>query len=264
MQCWHPPRCRAQAARVKDEQLPTPILGMVGHVDLSDAQHREAVLDGHLELAGDFFKGIRHAGACSPMADRERMVIPGEAPADLFQQDTFRDGVRALGRRGLSYDSWFHHIQLQGYIDLARACPDTVMIMDHFACPLGVASFTDAHDEIFPVWQKQMDELARCDNVFLKLGGLAMPDNGFGWHIAERPPTSDEFLALQGRWYHHALDRFGAERCMFESNFPVDRMSLSYRVYYNAMKKLVAGASEAEKTALFMGTAASVYRLTLP
>lgn len=254
----------AQAARVQAEGLPTPVLGMVGHVSLSDGEHREEALDAHLELAGDFFKGIRDAGACAPMADREEMVIPWDAPADLFRQSEFRNGLRSLGHRGLSYDSWFYHFQLKDYIDLANACPDTVMILDHFATPLGTASFTGAHDEIFPVWQKEMDELARCENVFLKLGGLAMPDNGFGWHIAERPPTSDEFLAAQGRWYHHALDRFGAERCMFESNFPVDRTSLSYRVYYNAMKKLVAGASEAEKTALFTGTAASVYRLTLP
>ena len=254
----------AQAARVAQEDLPTPILGMVGHVDLSDGEHREAALDGHLELAGDFFKGIRHAGACSPMADREQMVIPWDAPDDLFRQSSFREGVKALARRDLSFDSWFHHFQLGDYLDLAHACPDTVMVMDHFACPLGVGSFAGRHDEIFPVWRKQMDELARCENVFLKVGGLAMPDNGFGWHLADRPPTSDELLDTQGRWYHHALDRFVAERCMFESNFPVDRTSLSYRVYYNAMKTLVAGASESEKTALFTGTAARVYRLPLP
>ena len=106
-----------------------------------------------------------------------------------------------------------------------------------------------------------MDALAACPNVVLKLGGLAMPDNGFGWHVAGRPPSSDELLEAQGAWYRHALDCFGAERCMFESNFPVDRMSLSYRVYFNAMKKLVASRPAEERDALFHDTARRVYRL---
>lgn len=251
----------AQADRARALRGAAPILGMVGHVDLADDSSREAVLDQHLDLAGNFFKGIRHAGASARDADREALLIPGPAPADLYRQAAFREGIRSLGRRGLSYDTWQYHYQLAEFIDLARACPDTVLVLDHFSTPLGVGSFVGQRETIFGEWRRHMKTLSDCENVFLKLGGMAMPDNGFGWHQAERPPSSDELLAAQGDWYHHALDCFGAERCMFESNFPVDRMSLSYTVYFNAMKKLVGGASESEKTALFSGTAIRVYRL---
>jgi predicted TIM-barrel fold metal-dependent hydrolase len=250
----------AQAARLRELQPDTPMLGMVGHVDLR-LDRLDAVLDQHIELAGSFFKGIRHAGASARAADRDAMLIPGSAPADLYRQPAFRRGLRRLGARGLSYDTWQYHYQLEDFIDLATACADTVMVLDHFSTPLGVGSFAGRHAGIFPAWRKALRRLSDCDNVFLKLGGLAMPDNGFGWHQEARPPTSDELLAAQGDWYRHALDCFGAERCMFESNFPVDRMSVSYPVYYNAMKKLVAGASESEKDALFAGTARRVYRL---
>ncbi|MFT7286383.1 MAG: L-fuconolactonase [Halieaceae bacterium] len=253
----------AQAARITELSLGAPILAMVGHVDLCLGENLDATLDKHIELAGDFFKGIRHAGASAREEDREQMLIPGPAPADLYRLPEFRAGVQRLGARGLSYDTWQYHYQLRDYIELARACPDTVMVLDHFSTPLGVGSFAGKRDSLLPQWQREMRELAECPNVFLKLGGLAMPDNGFAWHLAERPPSSDELIAAQGDWYRHALDCFGAERCMFESNFPVDRMSVSYTVYYNAMKKLVAGFSEDEKDALFSRTAAKVYRLNI-
>lgn len=251
----------AQAARIKALNLGAPILGMVGHVDLRDTATLDATLDKHIALAGDFFKGIRHAGASAREEDRESMLIPGAAPADLYLLPEFQAGVQRLGERGLSYDTWHYHYQLQDYITLAKACPDTTMILDHFSTPLGVGSFAGKHDAIFSTWKDEMLELSRCPNVFLKLGGLAMPDNGFAWHLAERPPTSDELLAAHGRWYRHALDCFGPSRCMFESNFPVDRLSLSYAVYYNAMKKLAADYSTVEKDALFADTARRVYQL---
>lgn len=250
-----------QAARAGREAGGPPILGMVGHVDLRLGERLDATLDRHLELAGDFFKGVRHAGASAREADRDTLLIPGPAPADLYLQPQFQAGVRRLGARGLSYDSWHYHYQNHDFIALARACPDTLLVLDHFGTPLGVGSFDGRHDHIFPQWQRDLRELSQCPNVYLKLGGMAMPDNGFGWHLAERPPGSDEFLAAQGRWYRHALDCFGAERCMFESNFPVDRMSVSYTVYYNAMQKLTRGATASEKNALFRDTARRVYRL---
>jgi predicted TIM-barrel fold metal-dependent hydrolase len=250
-----------QAARVSDCAGAVPILGMVGHVDLSDADRCEAALDAQADLAGDFFKGIRQAGASPRDEDREHLLIPGPAPAELYDQPSFRAGLQRLGARGLSYDTWQYHYQLPDLVALAHACPDTVIVLDHFSTPLGVGPHAGRRAAIFRTWQKDMRTLAECDNVFLKLGGMAMPDNGFGWHTAERPPTSDELLAAQGDWYRHALDCFGASRCMFESNFPVDRLSLSYPVFWNAMKKLTAGCSDDEKDALFAGTARRVYRL---
>jgi predicted TIM-barrel fold metal-dependent hydrolase len=97
--------------------------------------------------------------------------------------------------------------------------------------------------------------------VVAKIGGLAMPDNGFEWHTADRPPTSDEFVRAQRRYYLHTIEQFGPARCMFESNFPVDRFSLSYRVVWNGFKKMIADFSSSERDAMLRGTAARVYRL---
>ncbi len=252
----------AQAARADEIDGAAPILGMVGRVDLREFAILDELLDRHVELAGDFFKGIRHAGASARDSDREHLFIPGPAPQDLYDQPSFRASVRRLGARGLSYDTWQYHYQLKDFIALARSCPDTLMVLDHFSTPLGVGAWASERGAIFADWKVDLRELSRCENVVLKLGGLAMPDNGFGWHTATTPPGSDEVLKTQGDWYHHALDCFGAGRCMFESNFPVDRLSMTYGVYWNAMKKLVSGASEDEKEALFSGNARRVYRLS--
>jgi predicted TIM-barrel fold metal-dependent hydrolase len=135
------------------------------------------------------------------------------------------------------------------------------MILDHFGTPLGVGPYTEHREEIFAQWKIDIANIARCSNVVAKLGGLAMPDNGFGWHEAQRPPTSDEFLAVQRRYFEHTIECFGPSRCMFESNFPIDRFSLSYTVVWNAFKKLVSSFSESEKDDMFRGTATRVYRL---
>ena len=135
------------------------------------------------------------------------------------------------------------------------------MVLDHFGTPLGVGAYAGRREEIFTAWRDAIADIAACENVVAKLGGLAMPDNGFGWHLADRPPTSDEFVAQQRRYYEHTIECFGPDRCMFESNFPVDRMSLSYPVLWNGFKKIVASCSAAERDAMFYATAARVYRI---
>ena len=135
------------------------------------------------------------------------------------------------------------------------------MILDHFGTPLGVGPYAGRREEIYVKWQADISEIAACPNVVAKLGGLAMPDNGFGWDTRAQPAGSDELLAAQQDYYLHAIDAFGPERCMLESNFPVDKRSLSYHVYWNAMKKLATRFTETEQNALFSGTATRVYRL---
>lgn len=239
---------------------PSRIAGIVGHVDLTqDTARIDEALDAHEAAGQGLFKGIRHAGARD---DRPQdLVIPGRGLAGQYGRSDFRRGVARLGARGLTYDTWHYHHQMRDFIDLARAVPDTVLILDHFGTPLGRGRFAGKRAEIFEVWQGDMADLAQCENVRLKLGGLAMPDNGWGWHERAVPPTSDEMLAAQGDWYACALDLFGAGRCMFESNFPVDRVSVSYAVLWNFFKKVAGEASAAEKDALFAGTARKVYGL---
>ncbi len=235
-----------------------PIAGIVAHADLRSPALDE-VLDAHVAAAGGRFRGIRDA--LSRALEPDVLSIPGGAPEGLFEDPDFRRGVARLGERGLTYDSWHYHHQNQEFLALARACPETTMILDHFGTPLGVGRFEGRHDEIFEAWCEDIAAIAACENTVAKLGGLAMPDNGFGYHLAERPPSSDELLADQRRWYEHTIECFGPDRCMFESNFPVDKLSAPATVVWNMCQKLVADFSADEQNALFSGTASRVYRL---
>jgi L-fuconolactonase len=232
--------------------------GIVAHADLR-LPGLDDILDAHEEAGRGLLRGIRHSLSRGDPADG--LTIRGRAPEGLSEDPDFRAGVARLGARGLTYDTWQYHFQAHEFLDLARAVPGTLMVLDHFCTPLGVGRFAGRRDEVLDQWRDDMAEIARCDNVVAKLGGLAMPDNGFGWHTAPRPPTSDEFVAAQGRYYRHTLDCFGPDRCLFESNFPVDRLSLSYRTLGNAVKKLLGDCSADERDAVFYRTAARVYRL---
>ena len=235
------------------------IAAIVARADLTMAEGIEDVLAAHETAADGLFRGIRHAGARDP--NPESLSIPGRAPEGLYQNADFRRGVKRLGELGYSYDTWHYHHQNRDFVTLAQAVPDTPMVLDHFGTPLGVGPYADRREEIFIAWQQDMVEIARCENVIAKLGGLAMPDNGFGWHADPCPPTSDEFARVQRRYYLHTIECFGPERCMFESNFPVDKRSLSYHVMWNGMKKIVADFTEPEKEVMFSGTARRIYRI---
>ena len=234
------------------------IAGIVGHADLLRGEAVEEVLQAHEEAGDGLFRGIRHAG---PRDTTGTLANAGRGRPCPYGEEAFRAGVRTLGRLGYTYDTWHFFHQNRDYLALARAVPETTMILDHFGTPLGAGAYAGRQEEIFAQWKDDIAAIAECPNVVAKLGGLAMPDNGFGWDRRERPPTSDEFAAAQKRYYLHAIDCFGPDRCMFESNFPVDKLSISYPVMWNGMKKIVAAASEAEKHAMFYATAARVYRL---
>jgi predicted TIM-barrel fold metal-dependent hydrolase len=235
------------------------IAGIVSHANLTLGSLVEEVLDAHEEAGRGMFRGIRHAGAREK--DQGALMIPGLGEKDLFLREDFRQGVKLLGRRGLTYESWHYHHQIKSFTELARAVPDTLIILDHFGTPLGVGPYRGKRSEIFREWKKDIAELAGCDNVYAKLGGMAMPDNGFDWHLQAVPPTSDEFVKAQKEYYLHTIECFGPQRCMFESNFPVDRLSISYHVLWNGFKKIAAEFSEKEKDMLFSGTATRVYNL---
>lgn len=247
----------AESARGTENQA--RIAGIVAHADLTLGDAVEEVLNAHEATGLQLFKGIRHAGARAE--DPTELTISGRAIENLYEDNKFRQGMKVLGRMGLTYDTWHYHYQNRAFAELARAVPDTTMILDHFGTPLGVGRYESKREEIFEQWKKDIAEIARCENVVAKLGGLAMPDNGFGWHLRAMPPTSDEFVAAQKRYYLHTIECFGPDRCMFESNFPVDKYSISYHVLWNGLKKIAQDFSEDEKNAMFSGTASGVYRL---
>ena len=235
------------------------ISGIVAHANLTLGDTVNEILDAHEAAGRGLFRGIRHAGAREEVP--ESLMIQGRGEKDLFSREDFRQGVKLLGNRGFTYESWHYHHQIRSFTELAKAVPDTTIILDHFGTPLGVGPYVGKREEIFEQWKIDIAELAQCQNVYAKLGGMAMPDNGFGWHLGAVPPTSDEFVAVQKPYYLHTIDCFGPERCMFESNFPVDRLSLSYPIVWNAFKKIVVDFSEDEKNMMFSGTAAKVYSL---
>ena len=248
------------AARARDHPERTQIAAIVAHADLRlPIAQLDAVLDAHERAGQGLLRGIRHAGAWDE--ERETLVFSGQAVPQLYLDPDFQRGVAHLGTRGLSFDTWHFHPQNREFEVLARACPDTTIILDHFGTPMGAARFEGRRDAYFPQWCDEMAAIAGCRNVVAKLGGMAMPANGFGWERRETPPSSDAFVAAQGKWYAHMIACFGANRAMFESNFPVDRYSISYHVLWNALKKIAAPYGAAEQDALFAGTATRVYRL---
>jgi L-fuconolactonase len=235
------------------------IAGIVAHADLTLEDKLRDVLAAHEQAGRGLLRGIRHSGARDP--DPSALTIPGRGLPDQYAREDFRRGVQLLGKLGLSYDTWHYHFQNADYLALARAVPDTLFVLDHFGTPLGVGRFAGQREAIHEQWRRDIAEIARCPNVFAKLGGLAMPDNGFGWNLRGRLASAEELVEAQRRYYMHTIECFGIERCMFESNFPVDKQSIGYRELWNAFKILAADFSENEKHALFYANAERVYRL---
>ena len=230
---------------------------IVGFVDLT-LPDAGAALDAHM-AASPRFRGIRHASGWD--ASEEVRNSHTNPTRGLLADAAFRAGFAELGKRGLTFDAWMYHAQIRELTPLAQAFPDQPIVLDHFGGPLGIGPYAGRREEIFAAWKDDVAELARCPNVVAKLGGLVMPINGFGFHKRETPATSDELVAATRDYYLHMIDCFGPDRCMFESNFPVDKQSCSYQVLYNSFKKIAAGCSDAEKAALFHDTAVRVYRV---
>jgi len=254
-------RSLGETAYIADQAFSDPkplIAGIISSIDLR-RDDRDELIDAHLAASRGLFRGVRDALARA--SHPEAMMIPGTCPENLYLDSSFRRGVARLGERGFTYDSWHYHHQNGEFLELARATPGTTMVLDHFGTPVGVGPYASQREEIFAQWKKDIAEIAKCPNVVAKIGGLAMPDNGFGWHTADRPATSDEFIAQQSRYYLHAIECFSPARCMLESNFPVDRLSLSYGVLWNAYKKMTVHFSASERADLFYGTAARTYKL---
>ena len=235
------------------------IAGIVGHVDFTLGEHAGEILDKHIEAAGGKFRGIRHA---SPWDADPAIPAYRNPPKGLLGDAKFREGFAQLAPRNLSYDAWMYHPQILELADLAKAFPDTAIVIDHIGGPLGIGPYAGKRDEIFPKWKKDMAALAENPNVVVKVGGCGMVTYGFDWHKQDKPPSSEQLAERTAPYYNWCIENFGADRCMFESNFPVDKASFSYNVMWNAFKRMSIGYSDSERASLFHDTAAKFYRLT--
>jgi predicted TIM-barrel fold metal-dependent hydrolase len=231
--------------------------GIVGFVDLRSPD-LDAVLAAHVAAGGGRFRGIRHLAALDPAILPTSAVVP---PPGLLRDPAYVQGVRRLGAHGLSYDAWLYHTQLADLLAVVREAPDTPTVINHVGGPLGCGPYRGQRDAIFAGWRADMKNLAAYPHVHVKLGGLAMPVNGFDYNRNAVPPGSAQMAQDWAPWIETCIELFGVDRCMFESNFPVDKGMCSYPVLWNAFKRIAGSASESEKTALFHDTAARFYKL---
>ena len=235
--------------------------GIVGTADLRAGAEVARVLDAHIAAAGERFRGIRFIAKWD--ADEALNTGRYKPPPGLMQDRAFRAGFATLAPRKLSFDVMVYHPQLLELADLARAFPDTTIVLNHIG---GLIAHTRTYlarkDEAIAQWRSAMAELAKCPNVFVKLGGLGMSYLGLGLDKLDAPASSERLAAVWGPYFAHCIDKFGPGRCMFESNFPPDRESCAYPVLWNAFKRVAAKYSADEKRALFHGAAAKAYRLS--
>jgi L-fuconolactonase len=230
--------------------------GIVAHADLMLGARVGEVLDAHV-AASRRFRGIRFMTAIDP----DLPPIYGATEPGLMMEARFRTGFAELARRGLSFDAWLFQPQIPELIDLAAAFPETTIILDHLGGPLGIGRYADRRGDAFAEWKRDMSRLARFSNVSVKLGALNMIFTGMDAIELPRPHTSLETANLQRDHVLTAIDLFGPERCMFESNFPVDMRSISYTLLWNSFKRVTADLAAHERAALFAGTAKHVYGL---
>ncbi|MBZ5609711.1 MAG: amidohydrolase family protein [Acidobacteriia bacterium] len=232
--------------------------GLVGHADLTLGSRVEPVLAALARAGGDRFRGIRHITAW----DASIAANPAyPAPPGLLADKTFREGFAVLNRLGLSFDAWLYHPQIDDVRNLAAAFPNARIVLNHAGGPLGIGAYRGKHDEVFSRWAASIKALAAHENVYIKVGGLGMNTTGFGFNEQPEPPSSEMLAATFHPYVETCITAFGPSRSMFESNFPVDKVSYSYPVFWNACKLLAKGASNTEKADLFAETAARFYRL---
>jgi len=235
--------------------------GIVNFADMSLGARVREVFEAHLEAGRGRLKGIRFRvgyDADPVVAHPTEKRYPNQ-----MSDPRFREAFAQLAPLGLSFDALPYHPQLPEFIALARDFPDTQIVLNHAGGILGIGAYASKRQEVFETWSRSIRELAGCPNVFVKIGGLAMRIAGYDFHEQPEPPSSDTLVAKWRPYVETCIEAFGASRCMFESNFPVDKASYSYPVFWNACKKLAAGASAEEKADLFSHTAARFYRLKI-
>jgi L-fuconolactonase len=234
--------------------------GIVGHADLTLGSSVEPVLYALMRAGGERFRGVRHGVFWDPdpsVRNPASLVRSGHLLADK----KFREGIAVVSRLGLSYDVSLYHPQIDEVVDLAGAFPDTRIVLNHVGGPLGIGSYRGKRNEVFSRWAASIKALATHQNVYVKIGGLGQASNGFGFNELAEPPSSEMLATVFRPYVETCIEAFGASRCMFESNFPVDKFSYSYPIFWNACKLLAKGAGSTEKADLFRGSAARCYRL---
>jgi L-fuconolactonase len=233
--------------------------GIVGHVDLTLGERVAPVLDALQAASPGRFRGIRHSVTSDPhpAAAGSTNREPG-----LLADERFCTGARALAAAGHSFEAWLYHPQLNELVEFANAVPDLTIVLNHVGGLTRVGPYAERPQEVLDSWRAGIAAAAACPNIVVKLGGLGMPRVGFDYHTRVVPVGSEELAKDLAPFLQYCIEQFGPERSMFESNFPVDKVSYSHHILFNAFKRLSAGYSPSERTAMFHDTATRVYRIT--
>ncbi len=234
-------------------------LAIIGHANLNLGAAVKPVLDALQAASPNRFRGIRHSVTWDPHPEVENTAAHNMA--GQLASANFRAGARVLARKGLTLEGWLYFPQLPELADFARAVPDLTIILNHIGGLIRVGPYTGREEEVMETWRTGIAAVAECPNVVCKLGGIGMPRTGFDWHTRAKPIGSAELAGDMAPLLNYCIEQFGPNRCMFESNFPVDKVSYSHHVLYNAFKLLSADYSSHERADMFHDTAARAYRI---
>ena len=231
---------------------------IVGHANLHLGDAVEPVLEALQAASPQRFRGIRHGLTYDDHPDIGNNRWNRK---EQLGEERFRDGARVLARMGFSFDAWMYFHQLPELVSFAQAIPELPIILNHIGGVLGTGPYANLQEDVIPVWKKNLAEVAKCPNVVVKLGGIGQPRTGYDWSDREKPIGSDELSGLMAPLMNYAIDQFGPDRGMIESNFPPDKVGHSYNILYNAFKRLTKDYSASERNDMFRGTAERVYRV---
>jgi predicted TIM-barrel fold metal-dependent hydrolase len=251
----------SEQAILSAEQEGAEIAAIVGFADLTRGEAVAEVLAAQDAAGGGRFRGIRHANAWD-LSDEIR-ASHTKPPPGLLGHDDFRAGFATLGQMGFSFDAWMFHPQVKELVELVASVPDTPVVLDHLGGPLGIGPYEGARDEVRSTLRPALEALAQHEHVVVKVGGIGMSIYGVGLNRLPEAPTSEQVANVWSEDIRHCVDTFGPERCMFESNFPVDKQGCSYTVLFNAFQRIAdeAGWNSSERAELFSGTARRFYRI---
>ena len=230
---------------------------IIGHANLNLGSKVEPVLEALISASPNRFKGIRHIVAWDK--NKEVATTPVYKLEEQMSTNNFIEGAKVLNKMGLTFDSWMYFHQLPQLLNLAKQIPTLPIIVDHIGGLLQVGPYSQRKEEVIETWKKNISDLSECPNVSIKLGGLGMPITGHDWHLREKPVGSKELSGQMKPYLDYCIEKFGPNRGMFESNFPVDKVSFSYRVLYNAFKRYSKNFSKSERSAMFHETAVKIY-----
>jgi predicted TIM-barrel fold metal-dependent hydrolase len=235
--------------------------GIVGFAEFGLGARVREVLEAQVRAAGPRFKGVRNISAWHK--DPEARGSSANPPPDVLTNPRFKEGLAVLTSMGLTFDAFMYHTQLPEILAIARAFPETKIVLDHCGGTIGIGPYASRKAETFAEWKASMMELGKCQNVVVKLGGLGMRLFGYSVHEGDLPPSSEELAAAWGPQIETCIEAFGPKRAMFESNFPVDKGSCSYGNLWNAFKRISKGYSADERDWMFRRCAAETYTLSL-